>query len=154
ETAFQHAAVVKSERNGANADENLIFVRNWLFDSFKFQNVIGRPVLAIPNGFHQLGSRRDVASAVVCGRPVGKLEPSEKDDEDGECAPVQDSFDFHWPNESDWTDSTGSLPPGLFTAKNVSQKPVSTIARPISGKQIDQNTARCSGKIKRAKYKA
>src|SRR5207253_1418984 len=50
DTAFQHAAVEKSEGNGANPDENLVVVWNRLFDLFKFQNVIRRTVFAVTNG--------------------------------------------------------------------------------------------------------
>src|SRR5436853_272879 len=39
DTASQHATVEKSEGNRANADENLVVVRNRLFDVFNFQNV-------------------------------------------------------------------------------------------------------------------
>src|SRR4029077_17563630 len=36
DTALQHGAIEKSERNGANADQNLVVVRDWLFDFYKF----------------------------------------------------------------------------------------------------------------------
>src|SRR5262249_50298393 len=65
DTAFQHSTVEKSEGNGVNADENLIFVRGGFFDLLKFQNVIRRPVFAIPDCFHQFSSGRNLASAVV-----------------------------------------------------------------------------------------
>src|SRR5207248_10167819 len=65
DTAFQHATVEKSEGNRANADENLVVVRNWLFDLFKPQNVIRRTVFAIPDRFHAFTSGGNAAPAVI-----------------------------------------------------------------------------------------
>src|SRR5204863_9710030 len=87
DTAFQHSAVVKSEGNGTNAHEKLIFVRNRLFDLFKFENAIRRTVFAISDRFHPLRAGRNFATAVICRSPIGELEPREERQEKRECAP-------------------------------------------------------------------
>src|SRR5207237_5938798 len=82
DTTSQHAAVVKSEGNGANPDENLVVVRNRLFDLFKFQNLIGRAVFAVTNSFHGMGRRAGLLIAIIGGRPIGELEPGEENEKD------------------------------------------------------------------------
>ena len=95
DTTLQHAAVEKSQRNGANSDENLIVVRRRLFDFFKFQDVVRRTVFAVTDRFHAFGATRNAATAIVCGGPVDELEPSEENDKDRERAPFQYAFPFH-----------------------------------------------------------
>src|SRR5262249_34441625 len=51
-TAWQHPAVIKSQGNGANPDEDLVIVRSRLFDLFKFQNLIWWPIFTIPHRLH------------------------------------------------------------------------------------------------------
>ena len=87
--------VNRIEGGSTNSDQHLIVVRNRLFDAFKFQNIIGRTVLAISDRFHQFSSGSDAAPAVVRRTPVGELEPGEQNEKDRECAPFQDAFDFH-----------------------------------------------------------
>ena len=95
DTTLQHAAVEKSQRNGANSDENLIVVRRRLFDFFKFQDVVRRTVFAVADRFHAFGAARNAATAIICGGPVDELKPGEENDKDCERAPLQDSFPFH-----------------------------------------------------------
>ena len=95
DTTLQHAAVEKSQRNGANSDENLIVVRRRLFNFFKFQDVVRRTVFAVTDRFHAFGATRNAATAIICGGPVDELEPGEENDKDRERAPLQDSFPFH-----------------------------------------------------------
>src|SRR5207237_3874768 len=65
DTALQHATVEKSEGNRANPNENLVVVRNRLFDLLSFQNVISRTVCAILNRFHPLSAGGHDAAGVV-----------------------------------------------------------------------------------------
>src|SRR5205814_1488281 len=88
-TASEHATIEKSEGNRANPDENLVVVRNRLFDVFKSQNVIRRTVFAVTNSFHRMGRRAGLLIAIVRGCPVGELKPREEDDENGERKGLQ-----------------------------------------------------------------
>src|SRR5437764_1560046 len=95
DTTLQHAAVEKSQRNGANSDENLIVVRRRLFDFFKFQDVVRRTVFAVADRFHAFGATRNAATAIICGGPVSELEPGKENEQNGECAPFQHALPFH-----------------------------------------------------------
>src|SRR6202011_1149415 len=81
DSASQHATIEKSEGNGANADENLVVVRNRLFDVLKFQNVIRRAVFAVTNCFHWIG-QCGFAIAVVRRSPVGDEHTANEHDQD------------------------------------------------------------------------
>src|SRR5690242_19293510 len=95
DTALQDAAVEKSQRNGANSDENLIVVRRRLFNFFKFQDLVRRTVFAVADRFHPFSSSWNTAPAIVGRSPVSELGPGKENEQNGERAQLQYALPFH-----------------------------------------------------------
>src|SRR5215471_18858917 len=91
-------SIHRINRSSANTNENFIVSRRRLFNFLQLE--VSGAVFARHDGFHGIIRGSSVSLAVVGGSPVGDEEPRDEPNKDQQCAPFENAFDGHRPNES------------------------------------------------------